>query len=169
MEKIGVWEVIRSFLEAYGWSFVVLVGMGLLIALLVEAIIKKSCDWLAKKWEGKARLLSALEAARIIAIQGFVWVMSIWFGVLLQKGMPLPGNGVLLPFWIGLIYGCQYFFSMVGIKGLISAKEAHKAQAEEKAQIPEEPKEKLTKTEVKGVYRNSKGELVDKHNNPVKF
>lgn len=166
MEKIGVWEVIRSFLAAYGWSFLLLVGMGLLIALLVEAIIKKSCDWLAKKWEGKASLLSALEAVRIILIQVFVWVMSIWFAILLQKGMPLPGNGVLLPFWVGLIYGCQYFFSMVGIKGLISAREAHKAVKE---QAPAEPKEKLTKTEVKGVFRNSKGELVDKNNRPVKF
>lgn len=80
--------------------------------------------------------------------------------------MPLPGNGVLLPFWVGLIYGCQYFFSMVGIKGLISARETHKAVKE---QAPAEPKEKLTKTEVKGVFRNSKGELVDKNNHPVKF
>ena len=36
-------------------------------------------------------------------------------------------------------------------------------------QAPAEPKEKLTKTEVKGVFRNSKGDLVDKNNHPVKF
>ena len=163
MEKLGIFDVVRTFLATYGWSFLVLVGMGLLIAILCEAIIKKSCDWLAKKWEGKQRLLNALEAVRIIAIQGFVWVMSIWFAVILQMGMPLPGNGVLLPFWVGLIYGVQYFFSMVGIKGILNWRK----QAKEKAEEPKPEKEVLIKTDVKGIYKNKNGELVDKHGNPV--
>ena len=39
MDKIKVFETIGSFIETYGWSFLILIGMGFLIALLCEAII----------------------------------------------------------------------------------------------------------------------------------
>lgn len=155
-------EVIGEFIEAYGWSFLVLIGMGFLIALLCEAIIKKSCNWLEKKWEGREKRLEVLAAAKIIAIQVFCWGMSIWFGSILVKSMPLPGGSVLLPFWIGLIYGIQYFFSMVGIKNILEWRKAKKN--EQKADKPA-----LTATEVKGVYKNAAGELVDKHGNAITF
>lgn len=168
MDKIKVFETIGSFIETYGWSFLILVGMGLLIAILCEAIIKKSCDWLAEKWAGNQKLLNILNAARIILIQLFCWGMSVWFGVILVKGMPLPGGKILLPFWVGLIYGVQYFFSMVGIKGLIEWKKSREAKKHEPKPEPE-PKEILTPTDVKGVFRNKNGELVDKHGNLLHF
>jgi len=162
MEKLGVFKVVESFLAAYGWSFLILVGMGLLIAVLAEVTIKKPCDFLAKKWEGKEKRLAILSAVKMIILQIFIWGLCIWFASILQKGMELPGNGVLLPFWIGCLYGLQYFFSMVGIKGIIERKEAKKDKVEE-------PKIKLEKTEVRGVFKNEAGELVDKHNEPIKF
>lgn len=165
MDKIKVFETVGGFIEAYGWSFLILVGMGLLIAILCEAIVKKSCDWLAEKWKDKPNLLAALNAARIIAIQIFCWGLSIWFGFILAKSMPLPGGMVLLPFWVALIYGIQYFFSMVGIKGLIEWKKNREAKKHE----PKPEKEILTATEVKGVFRNKNGELCDKHGNLISF
>jgi len=169
MDKIKVFETIGSFIEAFGWSFLILIGMGFLIALLCEAIIKKSCEWLAKKWEKNPKLLAALDAAKIIAIQLFCGAMSVWFGVILQKGMPLPGTKVLLPFWIGLIWGVQYFFSMVGIKGVQEWIDSIKAKRKAKKDAPQPEKEELYPTEVKGVYKNKAGELVDKHGNAIQF
>lgn len=162
MEKIGVFEVIRSFLAAYGWSFLILVGMGFLIAFLAEGTVKKPVEYLAKKWEGKEKRLAILEAVKMIVLQIFVWAMSIWFGIILQKGMELPGNGALLPFWIGMIYGLQLFFSMTVVKKIFDRKK-------EKKEEDPEPKEKLEKTEVRGVYKNEQGQLVDKKNVPIRF
>ena len=169
MDKIKVFETIGSFIEAYGWSLLILIGMGFLIALLCEAIIKKSCEWLAKKWEKNPKLLEILDAAKIIAIQLFCGAMSVWFGVILQKGMPLPGTKVLLPFWIGLIWGMQYFFSMIGIKGIQDWIDRIKARRKAKVSEPKPEKEILEPTEVKGVYKNKLGELVDKHGNTIQF
>ena len=165
MDKIKVVETIGSFIETYGWSFLILIGMGFLIALLCEAIIKKSCEWLAEKWKNNPKLVEILNAAKIIAIQLFCGAMSVWFGVILQKGMPLPGGKVLLPFWIGLIWGVQYFFSMVGIKGI----QEWIARRRAKMAAPKPEKEILEPTEIKGVYKNKLGELVDKHGNILQF
>lgn len=162
MEKLGVFDVIRSFLEAYGWSFLILVGMGFLTALLAEATVKKPIEWLEKKWAGNEKRLAILQAVKMIVLQIFVWTLCIWFGCILQKGMPLPGNGALLPFWIGAIYGIQLIFSMFVVKRIFEHRE-------EKKEKEPEPKEKLEKTEVRGVFRNEAGQLVDKHNEPIKF
>lgn len=163
MEKLGFFDVIKSFFAAYGWSFLILIGMGFLIAFLCEVAIKKSIEWLEKKWEGKTKLLQILQAAKIIVIQIFTWGLSFWCASILQKGMPLPGGGVLFPFWVGLIYFVQYVFSMFGIKGIIARR------AQKIAGQPEAAKEHLESTNVKGVYRNASGDLVDKNGNPVSF
>ncbi len=160
MEKYGVVDVVRSFLEAYGWGFLVLVGMGCLIALLVEATVKKPIEWLEKKWKGNERRLAILQAVKMIVLQIFIWGLSVWFGVLLQKGMKMPGNGVLLPFWIGMIYGIQFLFSMFVVKKIFGEKEEKSAP---------EPKAELEKTNVRGVFKNKDGQLVDKNNEPIKF
>lgn len=160
MEKYGVVDVVRSFLEAYGWGFLVLVGMGCLIALLVEATVKKPIEWLEKKWKGNERRLAILQAVKMIVLQILIWGLSVWFGDLLQKGMEMPGNGVLLPFWIGMIYGIQLLFSMFVVKKIFGEKEEKSAP---------EPKAELEKTNVRGVFKNKDGQLVDKNNEPIKF
>ena len=88
------------------------------------------------------------------------------------KVLPLPGAEVLLPLWVATVYICQYIFSCWGIKGILAAIKKHieKKEQKEKEEKPEpEPKEILTKTNVKGVYKNSTGALVDKNNNPIEF
>ena len=160
MEKYGVVDVIRSFLDAYGWGFLVLVGMGCLIALLAEATVKMPVEWLEKKWKGNEKRLAVLQAVKMVVLQVFIWGLSVWFGILLQKGMNMPGNGVLLPLWIGMIYGLQFLFSMFVVKKIFGRKEEKPEPA---------PKAELEKTNVRGVFKNKDGQLVDKNNEPIKF
>ena len=167
MEKLGFFDVIKSFFEAYGWSFLILVGMGFLIAFLCEVTIKMTTEWLEKKWEKNAKLVQILQAVRVVLIILFTWTMSIWCASMLQKSMPLPGNGALFPFWVGLIYFVQFVFSMKGIKTYLDNRKAKKVNGSTNGTAA--PKESLVATTVKGVYKNAAGELVDKNGNPVTF
>lgn len=156
-------EVIGNFFNEFGYSFLILVGMGFVIAILIEFMVKRSTDWLAGKWEGKERLLSILQAVRISLIQVVAWALSVWFGILLQRGMPLPGNGVLLPLWIAMIYCVQCFFSTVGIKGFIAWRAERNA---EKANAVPKPK-KVKPVRAKDIYVDANGNFVDKNGNPI--
>lgn len=168
VEKLGFFDVIKSFFEAYGWSFLILIGMGFLIAFLCEVTIKLTTEWLEKKWEKNPKLVQILQAVRIILIVLFTCALSFWCASMLQRSMPLPGNEALFPFWVGLIYFVQWVFSMMGIKAFLERRKAKKLQKIAAEGIAG-AKESLIATSVKGVYKNASGDLVDKNGNPVSF
>ncbi len=131
---------IASFFDAYGWGFIMLVGSGLIIAILIEIIIKNSAKWLNEKWKSHERLLRAIEGARIVLTQIVAWALSVWFSQLVCKVAALPGGDVLLPIWVSLIYGCQYIFSCFGIKGIIAWAKKRGERAEQRAMAKAEAK-----------------------------
>ena len=132
LEKIG--NVVGSFLEAYGSSFAMMIIAGLLIALFVEYAVKKAFAWLEEKFGD----VKWLDTAKVSAIFAVTVIFSVIATRLLFIGeLPLPGNKALAPFWFGIIYFCQYIFSMYGIKGLLNLKDR-----DPKEKAPKEPKPK---------------------------
>lgn len=165
-------NTIKAFFDAYGWGLLTLVGAGLLVAFLIEIIIKNPVKWLEAKWADHERLSAILLGAKMVMTQVVAWTLSVWFAQLVCKVLPLPGAEVLLPLWVATVYICQYIFSCWGIKGILAAIKKHiekKEQKEKEEKPAPEPKEILTKTNVKGVFRNSTGALVDKNNNLIEF
>lgn len=165
MEKIKVFTVIGEFVEAYGWGFLMLVICGILIAGLIEIIVKKSCKWLEKKWAGKEKLIVILQIAQIVATQAFACFFSIWFAKLVMKGMRLPGEQLMLPIWAALVYFLQFIFSYIGLNGIKEAIEARKAKKENQYMDATEIEPRLVLTKVKGIrglYKDAEGNLCDK-------
>ena len=162
-------ETFKSFLGAYGWGLLTLIGAGLLVAFLIEIIIKNPVKWLEEKWSAHERLIAVLQGAKMVLTQVVAWTLCVWFAQLVCKVLPLPGAEVLLPLWVAVVYVAQYIFSVFGIKGFLALlkKRAEKKEKEEKP--APEPKEILTKTNIKGVFKNQSGILVDKNNNPIEF
>lgn len=165
MERIflAVWD----FFKEYGWGFAMLVLSGLLVAGMVEIVVKKTYEWLAEKWEGHERLLAFLNGAKMVMTQLVTGLLSVWFAQLVVKAVALPGGEVLLPIWVCCVYFIQYIFSCIGYKGIV-------AYVESRRNMKKEPKEKkakpvLTKTEYSGIYKDEQGNLVDKKGNPVKL
>ena len=160
-EKLGAF--FESFLSEYGVSFAMIVVAGLIIAFVVEISLKKAFAYLEEKYEGKEKLLQILNVVRMGAIFVVTVVMSIISTKLIMESeLPLPGNKALAPFWFALIYGCQYIFSMYGIKGILKLKDrpkAEKAPKEKKVKVnPVAGMERLAKN----VYRDADGKLYDK-------
>lgn len=158
-------EVVKNFLNDYGYSFLMMVIEAFVIAILLEITVKKALSWLEGKWAGNEKLLKALDAIKTFLIQFVTWVMVVCFVNILMENMPLPGSKVFFPVWLGLLYILQYLFSCWGIKGF---------QSWLKRMSEKEPKEKkekpvLTKTDYAGIYKDETGKLVDKKGNPVKF
>lgn len=160
------WTVIKDFISTYGVSLFMVVFNGLIIAIGIEVTIKKALNWLEKQWEGKTKLLTALQIARIVLITVASWALVLILTKILVKNMPFPGGEALYPTWVGVMYISQYIFSMIGLKGIISWWKNRKAT---KSIGEDELKNDLKPTNVKGVYRNAAGDLVDKNNNPVRF
>lgn len=165
MERIFL--VIWDFFKEYGWGFAMLVLSGLLVAGMVEIVVKKTCAWLAEKWEGHEKLLVLLNGVKMVMTQLVTGLLSVWFAQLVVKAVALPGGEVLLPIWVCCVYFIQYIFSMVGWKGICAYVESRKNR---------EPKQKTTKvkpvleeTEYDGVYRNADGVLVKKNGKPIKL
>ena len=132
-------DTIKAFFADYGYSFLMMVVIGFVIALITEITIKKALNWLEEKVKGHARLVAIVNVIRTVALQCATWVMVVAFTKLLVETMPLPGNGIMWPVWICLVYIIQYVFSMYGIKGLLAALKKH---AEKKAQPKEKEPEK---------------------------
>lgn len=161
-------ETIKSFLNAYGWGFLMLIGSGFLTAGLIEVIVKNPVKWLQGKWAAYEKLVAVLMGVKAVITQVIAWTLCTWFSQLVCKVVALPGADALLPIWVALSYLSQYVFSCFGIKGVIEwAKERESRKSKDKPEKPSRPK--LERTEYRGVYKNEAGELVDKHGNPVKF
>ena len=161
-------ETIKAFFADYGYSFLMMVVIGFVIAIITEITLKKALNWLEGKLAGHDKLIAVVQIIRTISIQCATWLMVIAFTSLLVKTMPLPGNGILLPVWLCLIYIIQYVFSMYGIKGILSIAKKH-AEKEPKQKEPEkDPLEGLTfvadglYTDGKGNYYHLKGKKVVK-------
>ena len=163
--EVTFWTVLGEFIKTYGVSLFMVVFNGLIIAIGIEVTIKNALNWLEKQWEGKPKLLTALQIARIILITVASWALVLILTKILVRNLPFPGGQALYPTWVGMMYISQYIFSMIGLKGIINWWKSRKA-----AKSPEETEESnLIPTSVKGVYRNAAGDLVDKYNKPVRF
>ncbi len=161
MENILI--AIKSFLEAYGTSFIIMALAGFFIAFIVELGVKEAFKYLEETIGDK----NWLQVARIAVI--FVVTMAltaICTSIVMKAEIPLPGNKALAPFWFAFIYVCQFFFSMKGIKAILKLKDRPKKEKKEKK--PKEPKPKKV-SPVEGmekiahnVYRDEQGNLFNK-------
>ena len=156
-------ETIKAFFADYGYSFLMMVVIGFVVAIITEITIKKAFNWLEKKVDGHEKTLAAVAAARTVGIQLVTWLQVIAFTKLLVANMPLPGGAVFYPIWLCLIYIIQYVFSMYGLKGILEAIR-NRADREPKVKEPKkDPLEGLTKlndklyTDGQGNYFTAKG------------
>lgn len=136
---------IKSFFDTFGWGFCGLVGSGLLIACLIEIIIKKPADWLEKKWAGHPRFIAVLQGAKVVVTQIIAWVLSVWFALLVCKVLPLPGGEVLIPLWTSLAYISQFVFSCFGIKGILALIKKHSSEKAKEVEVERDPFEGMEK------------------------
>ena len=152
-------ETIKAFFADYGYSFLMMVVIGFVIALITEITVKKAIAWLEEKFEGHERLLALVRIAKIVAIQFATWVMVIAFTKLLVENMPLPANKVFYPVWIFLVYVIQFLFSCWGIKGVqnLIAKKAEKA-------LEPKPEKPAKKDPVEGMIKLSDNLYTDGQN-----
>ena len=142
-------ETIKAFFGEYGYSFLMMVVIGFVVAIITEITLKKALNWLEGKLAGHERLIAALNVVRTVLIQCMTWIMVIVFTKLLVDTMPLPGSAVLWPVWLCLVYIVQYVFSMYGIKGILKIKDKEKE--------PKQPKEKKVKVNpVEGMTKISR-------------
>jgi len=169
-------ETIKAFFGAYGDSFLMMVVIGFVIAIILEITVKKAIEWLEKKFEGKERVLSALKFIKIVLIQAGTWFMVIKFTMLLVNNMPLPANKALYPVWVCLVYIIQYLFSCWGIKGVINLikKRAEKRQAKADEKAIEKARAEAISSHIvkvegyKNLYRNIEtNEFCDEKGNKV--
>lgn len=164
-------EVIKSFFTDYGYSFLMMVIMGAVIALILEITVKSAFTWLAEKFKDDAPVVRNLSIAKTFTIQAFVWVCVIKFTLILIDVMPLPGNRAFLPVWLGMVYIFQYLFSCWGIKGILgfSERRLEKAEARAKAKAEAEAlKPVLTPVPgTNGLYTTPDGRYVNAKGQPV--
>lgn len=151
-------DTIKAFFADYGYSFLMMVVIGFVISIITEITIKKALNWLEEKVKGHERLVAIVNVLRTVSLQCVTWCMVIVFTKLLVETMPLPGNGILWPVWICLVYIIQFVFSMYGIKGLLAAIKRHSEKKKEpKEKEPEkDPLEGLEKIS-DNLYRDKEG------------
>ena len=130
-------ETIKAFFAEYGYSFLMMVVIGFVTAIITEITIKKALNWLEEHLGDKGKKILAV--ARVVAIQLATWGQVILYTHILVKNMPLPGGKVFYVVWMFLVYIIQYLFSMYGIKGILEAI----AKKAEKEKQPKVKKEKL--------------------------
>lgn len=133
-------ETIKAFFSDYGYSFLMMVVIGAVVALILELTVKKALDWLKAKLEGHDKALTLLAAVRAALIQCVTWLLVACFTKLLVDNMPLPAGAVFYPVWLLLVYIIQYIFSMYGIKGLLELIKSRSGRE------PKEKEEKPRKT-----------------------
>lgn len=154
-------DFLKSFAETYGFSFLVMVVIAFVIAIVTEISVKKAFVWLEEKLGQKKGLM----IAKIVCIQSVTILLTVWFTTLLVKGMPFPGSFVLYPVWVGLMYILQYFFSLWGVKGFlnwISKRAERKAEKEAAKERAEANKPVLTPVPgTTGLFKDAEGNFCD--------
>lgn len=159
-------EVIKNFFNDYGYSFLMMVIIGAVVALILELTVKKAIVWLEEKLAGNAKALALVAALKTVAIQVVTWTLVVSFLNGLIECMDLPGTKVLYPVWLCLEYVIQYLFSCWGIKGLqeFAAKRIERAEARADAKAEAEAhKPTLVQVPGKGYYN-----MIDSNGNLVK-
>lgn len=158
LEKLGL--AVENFLNNYGTAFLMMAVAGLIIALVIELAVKNAFAWLEKKFDGKDKVLDALNIAKMSVI--FVLTIALTAAstkILMAGGLQFPGNKALAPIWFAVIYFCQYGFSVYGIKSLLGLKDREPKQKKERKD-PLEGLQKLSDncyTDGAGNYFNKKG------------
>lgn len=152
--------VIKSFFEAYGTSFILMAFAGFLIAFIVELGVKEAFAYLEEKIGDKPYLQIAKMSVIFVVTMGLTGVCT---SLIMKSGVPLPGNKALAPFWFSVIYLCQFFFSMKGIKTILKIKDRPKKEKQPKEPKPKKvsPVEGMEKV-AHNVYRDAQGNLFDK-------
>lgn len=157
-------ETVKNFCNDYGYSFLMLVIAGAVIAIIIEITVKKVFDWLEPKFDEKGKKVLAIVKAAVIQI--LTWALVVMFTSIIVKNMPLPGGQVFLIIWVPFVYIVQYVFSMYGIKGLIRAAENHARKALAPKPEKKDPLEGLQKlsencyTDGQGHYFTAKGKAL---------
>lgn len=159
------WETIKNFFGDYGYSFLMMVVIGFVIAIITEITVKKAFEWLEAKIGDK--MPKAMPFIRMGAIQFATWVQVIAFTRLLVNSMPLPAGKVFYPVWIFLVYIFQFIISCWGIKGILSWMEKKEQRAEARRDMKAKAlAEKPVVTKVAGydnLYQLPDGTLCDKN------
>lgn len=144
-------DTIKAFFAEYGYSFLMLVVIGFVTALITEITVKKALNWLEEQLGEKGKKILAI--VRIVAIQFVTWGQVIIYTKILVDHMPLPGGKVFYIIWMFLVYIIQYIFSMFGIKGILEIIANNKKK---------EPKQKKEKTDpVAGMEQVDEGVYFD--------
>ena len=128
-------ETIKAFFAEYGYSFLMMVVIGFVTAIITEITVKKALNWLEQQVGEKGRKILAV--VRIVVIQLATWGQVILYTHILVRNMPLPGGKVFYVVWMFLVYIIQYLFSMYGIKGILEAI-AKKAEKEKQPKVKKE-------------------------------
>ena len=149
-------DTFKAFFAEYGYSFLMMVVIGFVIAIITEITLKKALNWLEGKLAGHDRLVAILNFVRTILIQCVTWIMVICFTKLLVETMPLPGNGIMWPVWLCLVYIIQYVFSMYGIKGILNALKKQAEKEPKQKESEKDPLEGLRKIS-DNLYTDDKG------------
>lgn len=131
-------EVIKSFFNEFGYSFIMMVIISAVTAFTLEISVKSVFSDLIEKYKGNDKTVNRLKVAKAACIQLYVWTFIIKGLSIITECMPLPGNKACFLVWLGVMYVLQYLFSCIGLKGLFSfaSKRLEKAEAkaEKKAQ-----------------------------------
>lgn len=165
MEK--VLNAVSNYLDAWGFSILTLIIGGFVIAILVEITIKKTAEWLLSKVDDKAE--SAVIIIKGISVLIATLALSVKFTDGIIAGMGLPGGAFSRLLWISAMYIVQWFFSLVGVKGLAAWWNGRRDRAIERAEAKalakaeaEANKPKLTPVPgTKGLFTNELGEYVN--------
>lgn len=119
----------KEFFKLYGYSFLILIGFGAIIAFFLEATVKKAYEWLYPKFNEKGQKVLAI--AKIVLLLVLSSFLSIYAAKIAVKAMPFPGNSAFIVFWVALVYVSQYVFSLYGLKGFLDwLKERRKREVE---------------------------------------
>ena len=135
-------ETIKAFFNDYGYSFLMMVVIGSVIALITEITVKKAFEWLEAKIGDK--LPKALPILRISAIQFATWLQVLVFTKMLVDNMPFPAGKVFYPIWIFCVYVIQFIVSCWGLKGLMEWAKRKADQPPRQKPVKKDPLEGLT-------------------------
>ena len=158
-------EFINTFVEAYGLSFLMVIVLGFVIAMVTEIAVKKVFDYLSLKLGNK----DWLPVAKVVSISVFTLVQVFYYTKLLVSALPFPGGIVLFPVWLSLVYLVQYTWSLLGFKRFVEGckkfvewcKRRAQRKAEEKAE-EEAKKPQLTAVPgTTGLYMDAEGNYFD--------
>lgn len=157
-------DFFNTFVNAYGLSFLMVVVLGFVIAMITEIAVKKVFEYLSSKLGGKAWL----PVAKAASISVFTLVQVFFYTKLLVSALPFPGGTVLFPVWLGLVYLVQYAWSLLGFKKFVEWCQSRAQRKAEEKKEEEAKKPQLTAVPgTSGLYRDPEGNYYDAKGRPM--